>query len=207
VNALLDSILERPKNQKIAILAVLIILLVAGYYSVWYGPRSEEITRLGEDVEAARNEKTIKRQRVAVLPQLQKELHELDIRLKEAVAQLPNKKEMADLLSGISAKAQTSGLEIILFRPRAENFKDFYAEVPIDINVRGDFYNVVTFFDEVGRLNRLVNINNIVFRNPKVTGNQIMLEASSLATSYRFLDEAERKKIAEEKAKAAKEKR
>jgi len=207
VNGLIDSILERPNNQKIAILAVLIILLVAGYYSVWYGPRSEEVTRLGEDVEASRNDKMIKQQRIAILPQLRKELHELDIRLKEAVAQLPNKKEMADLLSGISAKAQTSGLEIILFRPRAENFKDFYAEIPVDINVRGDFYSVAIFFDEVGRLSRLVNIDNIVFRNPKVTGNQVMLEGSTLATTYRFLDEAERKRIAEEKAKAAKEKR
>lgn len=207
MNALFDSILERPKGQKIAILAVLIILLVAGYYSLWYGPRSEEITRLGEDVEAARNEKAIKQQRIAILPQLQKELHELDIRLKEAVAQLPNKKEMADLLSGISAKAQIAGLEMVLFRPRSENLKDFYAEVPVDINVKGDFYNVATFFDELGRLSRLVNIDNISFKNPRVRGNQVMLEASSLATTYRFLDEAERKKIAEEKAKAAKEKK
>ena len=207
MNALFDSILERPKGQKIAILAVLIILLVAGYYSFWYGPRSEEITRLGEDVEAAHNEKAIKQQRIAILPQLQKELHELDIRLKEAVAQLPNKKEMADLLSGISAKAQIAGLEMVLFRPRSENLKDFYAEVPVDINVRGDFYNVATFFDELGRLSRLVNIDNISFKNPRVRGNQVMLEASSLATTYRFLDEAERKKIAEEKAKAAKEKK
>lgn len=207
MNEVFDRILERPKNQKIAILAVVIILIVAGYYSVWYGPRSEEITHLSEDVEAARNDKRIKQQRIAVLPQLQKELHELDIRLKEAVAQLPNKKEMADLLRGISAKAQTSGLELVLFRPRAENFKDFYAEVPVDINVRGDFYDVVTFFDEVGRLSRLVNIDNISFRNPKVAGNKVMLEGASLATTYRFLDEAERKKIAEEKAKAAKEKK
>ena len=188
------------------ILAVLIILLAAGYYSVWYGPRSEEITRLSEDVNAARNEKTIKQKRIAILPKLQKELHQLDIRLKEAVAQLPDKKEIADLLSGISAKAQTSGLEILLFRPRAENFKDFYAEIPVDINVKGNFYNVVTFFDEVGQLSRLVNINNITFRNPKVTGNQVVLEGSSLATTYRFLDETERKKIAEQKAKAAKKK-
>jgi type IV pilus assembly protein PilO len=207
VNGLFDRILDRPKNQKISILAVLIILLVAGYYSLWYGPRSEEINRLSEDVETARTEKTTKQQRVAILPKLQKELHELDIRLKEVVAQLPNKKEMADLLSSISAKAQTSGLEILLFRPRAENFKDFYAEVPVDINVKGDFSNVVTFFDEVGRLARLVNLNNIAFKNPKVTGNHVVLEGASLATTYRFLDEAERKKIAEEKAKAAKEKK
>lgn len=204
MNALLDRILQRPKNQKIAILAVLIILLVAGYYTLWYAPRSLEISRLDDDVEAARNDIAIKQQRAANLPRLQQELRELDARLKEAVAQLPNKKEMADLLSSISAKAQASGLEILLFRPRTESYKDFYAEIPVDINVKGNFYNVVRFFDEVGQLSRLVNIDNISFRNPKVSGDQVELETSSLATTYRFLDEAERKKIADEKAKAAK---
>ncbi|MBM4296619.1 MAG: hypothetical protein FJ143_02650, partial [Deltaproteobacteria bacterium] len=59
------------------------------------------------------------------------------------------------------------------------------------------------FFDEVGKLNRLVNIDNIDFKNPKVAGDQVNLEISTLATTYRFLDEAERKQVAEAKAAAA----
>jgi type IV pilus assembly protein PilO len=65
----------------------------------------------------------------------------------------------------------------------------------------------VSFFDEVGRLNRLVNIGNIGFKNPTVNGDNVVLETTSVATAFRFLDEAERKKIADEKAKAAKAKR
>jgi type IV pilus assembly protein PilO len=107
-------------------------------------------------------------------------------------------------LTNISTKAREAGLEILLFRPRAENFRDFYAEIPVDIIVRGGFYNAVTFFDEVGKLNRLVNIGNIDFKNPKVSGDQVSLDISTLATTYRFLDEAERKKLAQEKAKATK---
>jgi type IV pilus assembly protein PilO len=106
-------------------------------------------------------------------------------------------------LSSLSTKAREAGLEILLFRPRAENFQEFYAEIPVDIVVRGGFFNAVTFFDEVGKLNRLVNIDNIDLKNPKVGGDQVALEISTLATTYRFLDEAERKKVAEEKAKAA----
>ena len=55
----------------------------------------------------------------------------------------------------------------------------------------------------MGKLNRLVNIDNIDFKNPKIAGDQVGLEISTLATTYRFLDEAERKKVAEDKAKAA----
>jgi type IV pilus assembly protein PilO len=124
-------------------------------------------------------------------------------KLKAAVAQLPDRKEIPDLLSSLSTKAKESGLEILLFRPRAENFQEFYAEIPVDIVVRGGFFNAATFFDEVGKLNRLVNIDNIDLKNPKVGNDQVVLEISTLATTYRFLDDAERKRVAEEKAKAA----
>jgi type IV pilus assembly protein PilO len=204
LNALLNPILERPLGQKIAILATLIVLLGALYFSFLYQPRSDAIEKLVDGVEIARNEKAIKQQKASNLPKLQKDLQEWTVRLKEAVAQLPDSKEIPELLANISTKAREAGLEILLFRPRADNFRDFYAEIPVDIVVRGGFYNAVTFFEEIGKLNRLVNIDNIDLKNPKVTGDQVSLDISTLATTYRFLDEAERKKIADEKAKATK---
>ena len=207
MNDLLDKILDRSKAQKIAILAVIVILLAALDYSFLFDPHANEIAQLTESVEIARNERDKKRQQAANLPRLQKELSELDVKLKKAVAQLPNKKEMDELLRTIATKAQESGLEVLLFRPRGENYQDFYAEVPLDITVKGNFHNAVSFFDEVGRLNRLINIDNIGFKNPVIAGDQVTLETTSVATAFRFLDEAERKKIADEKAKAAKEKK
>jgi type IV pilus assembly protein PilO len=207
LNQLLDNILERPKAQKIGILVVTIILIVGLYYSFLYIPRSDEIAKLVDSVEIARNEKMVKAQKAANLPRLRKDLQQLDAELKKAVAQLPDKREIADLLRTISTKAQQAGLVVLLFRPRPENYQDFYAEVPVDISVRGNFHNTVSFFDEVGRLDRLVNIDNIGFKNPTVTGDNVVLETTSVATAFRFLDDAERRKIAEEKAKAAKAKR
>jgi type IV pilus assembly protein PilO len=204
LNALLDSILERPKAHKIALLAVVLLLVGGLYYTFLFSPGMDEIAKLDGSVETARNEKTKKQVQAANLPRLQKELVELEAKLKQAVAQLPNKKEMADLLSSISSKAQQSGLEVFLFRPRAENYQEFYAEVPVDITVKGNFQSVISFFDEVGRLHRLINIESIGFKNPTVAGDQVILETSSVATAFRFLDDAERKRIAEQKAKAAK---
>ncbi len=204
MNELLNAILERSPRQKIAILATVIILLSALYFSFVHEPRSDAIAKLIDGVEIARNEKALKQQKASNLPKLQKDLQEWNVRLKEAVAQLPDSKEIPELLSNISTKAREAGLEIVLFRPRAENFREFYAEIPVDIVVRGGFYNAVTFFDEVGKFNRLVNIDNIDLKNPKISGDQVALDISTLATTYRFLDEAERKKVAEEKAKAPK---
>jgi len=207
VNQLIDNILERPNLQKIGILAATIILLSALYYSFLYSPRSDEMAKLTDSVEIARNEKTAKQQKAANLPRLKKDIQQLEMELTKAVAQLPNKKEIADLLRTISAKALQSGLDVLLFRPRAEAFQEFYAEVPVDITVKGSFHNTVGFFDEVGRLNRLVNIDNIGFKNPTIAGDNVILETTSVATAFRFLDDAERKKVAEDKAKAAKAKK
>jgi len=207
LNQFLNQILERPKWQKIAILSLVVILLIAVYYSAIHEPRATEIAKLTEDIGVARNDRDMKRNKAANLPKLQTELKQLEIRLKEAVEQLPNKKEVAELLRSISTKAQESGLQILIFRPRAENYQDFYAEIPVDITVKGSFQNAVNFFDEVGKSNRLINIDNIGFKNPTITGDRVTVETTSVATAFRFLDEPERKKIAEQKAKAAKDKK
>jgi len=207
VNQLLDNILERPKLQKLAILAVTIILLAALYYSFLYSPGSDQVAKLSDSVEIARNEKAIKQAKAANLPRLQRDLQELDKQLQRAVAELPNQKQIAALLEQISAQAQQAGLNVILFRPRPENFQEFYAEVPVEITVKGNFHSTVNFFDAVGRLDRLVNIDSIGFKNPTTAGENVILETTSVATAFRFLNEAERKKVAEERAKAAKAKK
>lgn len=201
---LLDKILDQSKGRKIGILAGTILLVFALYYSFVHSPWSDEIAKLKDSVEIARNEKQVKLSKASNLPRLQAELREMEAKLKEAMAQLPDRKEIPDLLTSLSNKAREAGLEILLFRPRAENFQEFYAEIPVDIVVKGGFFNAVAFFDDVSKLNRIVNIDNIDFRNPRVSGDQVSMDISNLATTYRFLDEAERKKVAEAKAKAAK---
>ncbi len=204
MNELLDKILDQTQAKKIGILAGTILLVFALYYSFVHSPRSNEIAKLTDSVEIARNEKKVKLAKAANMPRLQAELRDMEIKLKEAMAQLPDRKEIPDLLTSLSNKAREAGLEILLFRPRAENFQEFYAEIPVDIVVKGGFFNAVAFFEDVSKLNRIVNIDNIDFKNPRVGGDQVAMDISNLATTYRFLDEAERKKVAEAKAKAAK---
>lgn len=201
---LLNRLLDRPKHQKVGLLAALILLILLLDYVSFYSPLADQIADLSAHVESVRTERDKKKKLAANLPKLREQASLLDGMLKEAVAQLPDRKEIPDLLSSVSTKATEAGLEILLFRPRAENPQDFYAEVPVDVVVRGGFQNLVTFFDEVGRLPRLININNIEIKNPRTEGDRVTVEASALTTAFRFLDEAERAKIAAEKA--AKEK-
>jgi len=204
LNQLLDKFLEQSVAKKIGILAGIICLAYGLYISFVYIPNSDSIANLVDSVQIARNEKLVKEKKAANMARLEKELREMEAKLKEAVAQLPDRKEIPDLLTNLSNKAREAGLEIVLFRPRNETFQEFYAEVPVDIVVRGGFHNAVGFFDEVGKLNRIVNIDNIDFRNPKVVSDQVTMDISNLATTYRFLDDAERKKVAADKVKTKK---
>jgi type IV pilus assembly protein PilO len=199
MNKFLAELLNRPRQQKIAILAgAVLFLFILGYFYV-YLPGDDRLNKLDDEIAGVRRDHQQKKIIANSLPRVQHVLQELDAKLKAAADQLPNSKEIPDLLSNLSTKAREAGLEIILFRPRAENYQDFYAEIPVDIVVRGGFYNASQFFEQVGKLNRPINIDNIDLKNPKISGDRVELEISSIATTYRFLDETERKKVAEEK--------
>jgi len=199
MNRFLADLMNRPRQQKIAILVgAILFLFILGYFYV-YLPGDDRLNKLDDEIAGVRRDHQQKKIIAGSLTTVHHVLQELDAKLKAAADQLPNSKEIPELLSNLSAKAREAGLDIILFRPRAENYQDFYAEIPVDIVVRGGFYSAAQFFEQVGKLNRPVNIDNIDLKNPKVSGDRVELEISSLATTYRFLDETERKKVAEAK--------
>jgi type IV pilus assembly protein PilO len=204
MNELWEQILALSKPKKIGLLAAIIVLILALDYSFFYAPQSARINDLTEQIASMRGEREKKKRIASDRPKLLRESAQLDGMLKEAVAQLPAQKEIPDLLRNISTKARESGLEVMLFRPRGENYQEFYAEIPVDIIVRGDFHSIVTFFDEVGRMDRVVNISNIELKTAKIKERQETIEVVTQATTFRFLDPAERARIAAEKA--AKEK-
>lgn len=190
-------------QKKLGLSAGLFALIVGGYYMMFYSSTEELLTTATDRLTKAREE-IQKREILATnLPKYQAEVDALDGELKKALAELPDKKEISQLLEKISDRAKASGLDIQLFRPKGEAKKDFYAEVPVEIEVGGGYHQVATFFDEVGSLERIVNIDHFSMVNPVQSESGITLKASLIATSFRFLDESERPKP-EDKNKAGK---
>jgi len=206
----LDKILLLPKQQKVGLLIVIILAALTLDYYFLYSSYSEQSSALSDEVVKKRAERDKKKALAANKAKLLAELKQLDGRLKEAAAQLPDQKEIPDLLSNISNKAREAGLEITTFRPKPENSeKIIYAEIPVDIVVKGNYHNVATFFDEVGRLSRLVNMTNIEIKNPeaknpKANPDRTVLETSTLATTFRLLSEEEQKKALKDKTEKEK---
>ena len=125
----------------------------------------------------------------------------LNFELDKALKELPDKKEIDQLLLKVSDRAKDSGLDIKLFKPRPEEKRDFYAAVPVDIEASGSYHQVATFFDEVGHLDRIVNLDNLAISDPIVDKKNVTLKTTVTATAFRFLDESERPQVEEQKEK------
>ena len=187
----IEKILKLPTKQKIMLLVIVLILEGAAMFYGLYQPRMKEAAQLKAKLEDLQKKIEESRRIANNLPRFKAEYEQLKKDLDEALTELPNQKEIPSLLTGISSVGKGAGLEFLLFRPKPEVPKDFYAEVPVDIAVSGTFYNVADFFVAVGNLPRIVNINNVNFQDIKSAGGRTTLKVSCLATTFRFLDKKE----------------
>jgi type IV pilus assembly protein PilO len=202
VNEQLTRLFELPIGVKIGVVAGLILAIGGGFYFGFYSGLLEEELALKAAIEGPKGLKTQVRELQALannLAKIEEEVANLDVELEKAMNELPDKKAIGVLLSRISGKARDAGLEILLFKPQAEAKKDFYAEVPVDIEVSGSYHQVATFFDEVGNMERIVNIDRINMTDPERTEDRMTLKTKFVATTFRFLEESERPKPDREK--------
>jgi type IV pilus assembly protein PilO len=201
MNERLEELMDRPLRVKLAVLLGSILFVVGAYWYFLYSGTSSELLSLTEAIEGAQGLRTRIAQREGIARNLDKflsEVEKLDTELKKALAELPDEREIAQLLERVSDKARDAGLEIRTFRPRPEQKKDFYAEVPVEIEISGTFHQVATFFDEVGNLERIVNIDQFDMGGAVVEEDRVTLKSSLTATSFRFLEESERPRTEKE---------
>ncbi len=202
----LDDLRERPPLQKLGALIFLVAVVVILDWQYVYGPRADTLAETRSLLQQREEELKTKSEKADARADAEKELKELTAELKRAEARLPDQREIANLLSSIASSARGVGLDITLFRQQPETYADFYANVPVEMNMRGTYHDVAMFLDRVKRLDRIVNISDINLQKPTMQGDRMVLDASCTATTFRFLQEAEREKInAEKDAKKGKD--
>ena len=189
----IEKLLKLPTKQKVALLILVLLLEGAAMFYGLYRPRMQERAELQTTHEELQKQIQENRRIANNLPRYTAEYEQLKKDLDAALTELPNQKEIPSLLTSISSLGKGAGLEFLLFRPKPEVPKDFYAEVPVDIAVSGTFYNVADFFVAVGKLPRIVNINNVNFSDIKTAGGRTTVKVNCLATTFRFLDKKETK--------------
>jgi type IV pilus assembly protein PilO len=203
---MLERILSLPLNQRLLLYSGVAILIILLYVFLLYLPRSTQITQNRERIQSLEQEKTKLQSLIKEPEKTKQEIEEVEGQFNQAKTQLPEQKEIPELLKQVSNLGRDSGLEVVLFRQKAEVLQDLYAEVPVEMAVRGNYHQVALFFDKVRSLDRIVNISDTNMKNPQLVGGQMQVDAAFAATTYRFLNEEERMRVAKEKEAAAKKK-
>ena len=194
---LADLDLSNIARWPVAARAVVILFLVGGviFLGYWFHTKDQL-----QELELAKQHETDlrvifekKAQQAANLEAYEQQLEEMRESFGAMLRQLPNKTEVADLLVDISQTGLSSGLEFELFKPQGENPREFYAELPISIQVVGTYHQFGDFVSGVAALPRIVTLHDIKIKPKKGKGGGDLLVMNLTAKTYRYLEEDERK--------------
>jgi type IV pilus assembly protein PilO len=191
VRAKLDQIAKLPSAARAGILAGIVLLLVAGYYFLMYQSASDEFAVLrGRELELQRKLSEV-RSIAANIGEFEEEIAHLEIKLQKVLRQLPNSKELEVLLTDISNLGKAAGIEIKSFQRRDEVVHGFYAEVPISLEIEGEYHSLGRFFDMLAGLPRIVNMGSIDIKVARESLEGTVLTVSGTATTFRFVGKEE----------------
>jgi len=186
-----EKLEQLTKVQRIGIWAGVMVLLIGGFIYFSYAPKYKRIDKLTANLKKTQNELKIAKRNARQLNQYRKKMQDAETQFKIVMRALPEKEEIPTLLTGISKAGKDSGLDFVLFQPKPEVEKEFYAEIPVAINVTGNYHGVATFFERVAELNRIVNIRNIAMAPAKESES---LTTTCTAVTYKFIEASEKNK-------------
>jgi type IV pilus assembly protein PilO len=188
VEEFLDKIAKAPAAIKYGSLVGAAVVLTALNFFLLVQPLSEKITAQQEQIRQADRQLAEKQEIAQNLNERRREMDVLEQKLAEALTELPEKKEIDELLSQLNEVGKKSGLEISRVEPGVETPADFFAKIPIRMSVSGNYHEIAMFLQEVSGMRRIVNVSNIRLNNPQVRNDKVILGAEFLATTFRFLE-------------------
>ena len=192
-----------PPLPKLGLLLLLLAaILGVAYFFDWQGQLDE--LEAGRAQETKLKAEYVDKKRQAVnLDLLENQKREIETSFGALLKQLPNKSQMEALLVDINQAGLGRGLQFELFRPApSETVRDFYAELPINVKVTGNYHDMGAFASDIGQLPRIVTLNDINLN----VGKDGTLTMDTVAKTFRYLDDEEvaAQRAAAKAAKAAK---
>ena len=177
--------IEKIKTPIRALILAGTIFVLAGLF-VWliYLPKAEAITKSKAEIGNLQMKLNRARLKARKKEQFEAEFAEVNAQFKEALRLLPNRKETPSLLRKVTQLGTDSNLEFRLFSPQKERDRGFYMEIPVSIEVSGNYHDVAVFFDKVGRMERIVNILDVSMKPVKSRSTSLVTRCN--AVTYRF---------------------
>jgi type IV pilus assembly protein PilO len=193
-----------PMPVKLVLLSFLAIVLIGlGYWFLW-SPEIDELDQAKAKEQELRQTFLAKKAQAIKVDAYKQQMIDIEKTFGALLKQLPDKSQMDGLLTDINQAGLGRGLEFDLFKPGQETVADFYAEMPIQIKIKGNYHDVGAFATDISKLSRIVTLNdlNIAPLNKDTKDSVLVMEAT--AKTYRYLDSSE---IAAKKAVEMKDKK
>jgi type IV pilus assembly protein PilO len=181
-----------------AMFLLLLLLLAAAAYFGWY-PQYDDLESKRKQELSLREQFSAKKAKAINLDLYVQQLKEVEQQFGAMLRQLPSKSEMDSLLQDINQAGLGRGLQFELFKPNSERIQDFYAELPVNVRLTGNYHDVGAFASDVAQLSRIVTLNDIAISNKDPKESRLTMEA--VAKTFRYLDDEE--VAAQRKAKEA----
>ena len=187
-----------------AFLLIFIGIQVAFYFLLWQDQQAQ-IEKGQQDVTRQKDTFLEKKKLAVNLEAYKQQRAEIEQAFGALLKQLPNKSEMDALLIDINQAGLGRGLQFELFKPAvSENLTEFYAELPVNIKVSGNYHDLGAFASDVAKMPRIVLLTDLKVDPP---GKEGLLSMEAVAKTYRYLDEeevAKQRKSAKDKKASAK---
>ena len=199
-----------PFAARAAAVSICFVAVAIGltYVFVWQD-RMPELRQREDQEQQLRNEFRVKHAKAVNLAVYKQQLTDIEKSFGALLRQLPSKTEVPNLLVDISQTGLAAALEEKLFQPGQEVKKDFYAELPIHIQLTGSYHEFGAFVSGIAALPRIVTLHDIqitpVSKEKSAAYDQLQLDLT--AKTYRYLDDDEVAAAEAEKRKADQAKR
>jgi type IV pilus assembly protein PilO len=186
----LDQLAKLSRGARMGILAAIAVLIGVAYYFGYYQAEHDRLMTLrAQELELQRKLSEV-RSIAANIGAFEAEITQLETQLAVALRQLPNEKQLEVLLADISNLGKTAGVEIKSFKRENEVMHDFYADVPIAIQLEGNYHEIAKFFDSISRLPRIVNMGALDLKVAQASAAETRLIVKGTATTFRFVSKS-----------------
>lgn len=192
-----------PMPVKLVLLTFLFLLLLGlGYWFLW-SDQMTEIDQAKAKEEELRQVFLTKKAQAIKVEAYKQQMIDIEKTFGALLKQLPDKSQMDGLLTDINQSGLGRGLEFDLFKPGQETSADFYAEMPIQIKIKGSYHDIGAFATDISKLSRIVTLNDLSIAPLSKDAKDSVLIMEAVAKTYRYLDSSEvaAKKAAEMKDK------
>jgi type IV pilus assembly protein PilO len=169
---------------KVGIGALFMVLFFALYWVILYSDISAKLKAAETDKARLSGELQTQERNKASFIQDKDDLAARQVRQKDLNKALPAETEAPAFLSALQQVANVSGVDLKAWQPMEESSQNFYAKFPMKLEINGKFHQIAKFAYEAGKVERIINVENLEMSDPKLEGDEMKLKAKCLATTF-----------------------